>query len=94
MEELNLEPPNTNPSRGSEEDLNSGPPDHKSSALYSPDLISFPHFFFHTNQDLFSFGEQFLCSHHISVLRLSCQDHFKKDLHQLHTLNNLLFLAL
>ena len=33
MEELNLGPPNTNPSSGREEDLNPGPPDYKSSAL-------------------------------------------------------------
>ena len=33
MEELNLGPPNTNPSSGREEDWNSGPPDYKSSAL-------------------------------------------------------------
>ena len=33
MEELNLGPPNRNPSSGREEDLNSGPLDRKSSAL-------------------------------------------------------------
>ena len=33
MEELNLGPPNTNPSSVREEDLNPGPPDYKSSAL-------------------------------------------------------------
>jgi len=32
VEELNLEPPNTNSSSGREEDLNPGPPDYKSSA--------------------------------------------------------------
>ena len=33
VEELNLEPPNTNPSSGREENLSPGPPDYKSSAL-------------------------------------------------------------
>jgi len=33
MEELNLEPTNTNPSRGREDDLNAGPPNYKSSTL-------------------------------------------------------------
>ena len=33
MDELNSGPPKTNPSSGREEDLNSGPPDYKSSAL-------------------------------------------------------------
>ena len=33
MKNLNLEPPNTNPSSGREEDLNSERPDYKSSTL-------------------------------------------------------------
>ena len=33
VEELNLEPPKTNPSSSREKDLNPGPPDYKSNAL-------------------------------------------------------------
>ena len=53
MEELNLGPPNTNPSSGREEDSNPGPPDYKSSALTTRPRRSAPQEFSFTFRSFF-----------------------------------------